>query len=128
MSGPIEVKVSAAAIASALTGLGLWALQVYVFRGEVPLPVLAAVQTVIPALVTFFAGYLAPHTPRPSLRAVAGAHALDGDLPDPPPQHGAGSSKTAWADYASAAGVDVGAHASRDDIIAACQAAHVPTD
>ena len=73
--------------------------------------------------------FLAPESDLPDWASgLVGAHALDGDLPDPPPQHGAGSSKTAWADYASAAGVDVGAHASRDDIIAACQAAHVPTD
>ena len=77
MSGPVEFKVTAAAIASALTGLTLWVLQTHLFHDAVPLPVLAVVQTVIPALVTFFAGYLVPHTPRPDL--VAGAHALDGD-------------------------------------------------
>jgi hypothetical protein len=68
VSGPVEVKVSAAAIASAVSGLGLWALQTYVFRTDVPLPVVAAVTTVVPAIITFLAGYLAPHTPRPDLR------------------------------------------------------------
>ena len=81
MSAPIEVKVSAATIASAVSGLGLWALQTYVFHGEVPLPVLAAVQTVVPAIVTFAAGWLAPHTPRPDLQVdpvdVAAAHDED---------------------------------------------------
>lgn len=67
MSGPVEVKVTASSIAAALTGAGLWALQSYVFHGDVPLPVLAAVQTLVPAVVTFAAGYLAPHTPRPDL-------------------------------------------------------------
>jgi len=68
VSGPVEVKVSAATIASAVSGLGLWALQTYVFRTDVPLPVIAAVTTVVPAIVTFVAGYMAPHTPRPDLR------------------------------------------------------------
>ena len=104
MSGPIEVKVSAATIASAVSGLGLWALQTYVFRTDVPLPVVAAVTTVVPAVVTFIAGYLAPHTPRPDLRAAecdenidvgfaigdsadatpSGRHVLDDDPDDVP--------------------------------------------
>ena len=67
MTGPVETKVQAATVASAVSGLGLWALQTYVFHGEVPLPVLAAVQVVVPAVVTFVAGWLAPHTPRPDL-------------------------------------------------------------
>lgn len=69
MSGPIETKVSAATIASAVSGLGLWALQTYVFKTDVPLPVIAAVTTVVPAVITFAVGYLAPHTPRPDLQA-----------------------------------------------------------
>ena len=104
MSGPIEVKVSAATIASAVSGLGLWALQTYVFRTDVPLPVVAAVTTVVPAIVTFAAGYMAPHTPRPDLRAApddgdrecwseppdpadetpSGRHVLDDDPDDVP--------------------------------------------
>ena len=101
MSGPIEVKVSAATIASAVSGLGLWALQTYVFRTDVPLPVIAAVQVVVPAIVTFAAGYMAPHTPRPDLLAencdeldqatIADAkvhdHALDGDPDEVPARH-----------------------------------------
>jgi len=67
MSGVVETKVTAATIAAALTGVGLWVLQTYAFHGDVPLPVLAAVQTIVPAVVTFAAGYLAPHTPRPDL-------------------------------------------------------------
>lgn len=90
MAGPIETKVSAAAVASALTGLGLWALQTYVFPGTtVPLPVIAAVQTIVPAAVTFLAGYLAPHTPRlgPIVEVETestGRHADDGETTDIP--------------------------------------------
>lgn len=97
MSGPVEAKVSAATIASAVSGLGLWALQVYVFHGEVPLPVVAATMTVVPAIVTFAAGWLAPHTPRPDLQVdpvdvaaacgeptPSGRHALDDDPDDRP--------------------------------------------
>lgn len=35
-----------------------------------------------------------------------------------PPRHGAGSSREAWADYASSQGVEVSEDDSRDDIIA----------
>lgn len=49
----------------------------------------------------------------------------DGTLP---PKSGAGSGKDAWAAYAAAKGVTVAGEASRDDIIAACAAAGVPTE
>ncbi|MGH8878164.1 MAG: hypothetical protein ACRD0P_12605 [Stackebrandtia sp.] len=39
--------------------------------------------------------------------------------PEPPPRHGAGSGKAAWAAYAAALGVTVEGGASREDIIAA---------
>lgn len=75
MSAPVETKVSAATIASAASGLGLWALQAYVFHGDVPLPVVAAVMTIVPAVITFLAGWLAPHTPRPGMQV--GRHTAD---------------------------------------------------
>jgi hypothetical protein len=43
-----------------------------------------------------------------------------------PAKAGAGSSKDAWAAYAAAHDVTVDENASRDDIIAACEAAGVP--
>jgi hypothetical protein len=84
VSAPIESKVSAATIATAASGLAVWALQTYAFHGELPLPVAAAVTTVVPALCAFIAGWAARHTPRPDLQAnpaVDGRreHALDGD-------------------------------------------------
>ncbi len=94
VSGRFELKVSAAAWATALSSLAVWALQTYVFKGEVPVPVSAAVQVVIPTFVTFAAGYLAKHTPRPDLVAqgdeaagpedVGGRHVLDGEATDIP--------------------------------------------
>jgi hypothetical protein len=93
MNYPIETKVSAATIAAAVSGLVLWALQSYVFKGELPAPVAAAVQVIVPAVVTFAAGYLAPHTPRPDLQDgpvdvvtddTPGEHVLDGDAGEIP--------------------------------------------
>lgn len=83
--GPIETKVSAATVATALSGVGVWALQRYVFQGDVPVEVSTAVQILVPALFAFLGGWVARHTPRPDLQvdpvdvAAAGAHALDGE-------------------------------------------------
>lgn len=46
----------------------------------------------------------------------------------PPPKRGAGSGVEAWSEYARKAGVDVPDDAKRDDIVAACEAADVPTE
>lgn len=45
-----------------------------------------------------------------------------------PPRAGKGSSREAWAEYAAAVKVDVDDDATRDDIIAAVEAAGVPTE
>lgn len=45
-----------------------------------------------------------------------------------PPKSGAGSSAWAWVVYAKSAGLEVKPDAKRDDVIAACEAAGVPTD
>ena len=47
---------------------------------------------------------------------------------DVPPRGGQGSGRDAWAAYAASKGVDVPAEASRDDIVAACEKAGVPTE
>lgn len=70
-TGPVEVKVSAATVAAAVSSLIVWALQQYAFRGEVPLPVSAAVQVVVPAVCAFAAGFAARHTPRTDVDAAA---------------------------------------------------------
>jgi hypothetical protein len=50
----------------------------------------------------------------------------EGDTP--PPKAGAGSSAEAWSKFAASKGVDVPADAKRDDVIAALEAAGVPTE
>lgn len=51
-----------------------------------------------------------------------------GDTSGPPPKSGAGSGRDAWAEYATARGVAVPDGAGRDDIVAALDAAGVPTE
>ena len=75
-TGPVESKVSAATVAAAVSSLVVWILQSYVFRGEVPFPVAAAVQVGVPALATLAASWLAPHTHRSDLDAGTGRHSL----------------------------------------------------
>ena len=62
----VETKVKASTGAAALSGLAMWALGRYVFRGVVPDVVASWVEAIVPALVTFGAGYLARHTNRPA--------------------------------------------------------------
>lgn len=60
----VERKVAASTFAAASTGLVLWVLATYVFGAEVPEPVAAFVAAVVPAVVTFIAGYAVRHTDR----------------------------------------------------------------
>ena len=62
----IETKVQAGTGAAAVSGLALWALGTYVFRGGVPDVIVSWVYVLVPAALTFAAGYLAKHTPRPA--------------------------------------------------------------
>lgn len=81
ITGPVETKVTAAGTAAALSGLAVWALQRFVFHGDVPAEVSDAVQILVPALCAFLGGFLARHTPRSDVEPPVderGAHALDG--------------------------------------------------
>lgn len=63
----VETKVKASTAAGALSGLALWALGRYVFKGSgVPDVVASWVYVLVPGLITFAAGYLARHTPVPA--------------------------------------------------------------
>ena len=67
--GAVEPKVRAATAASAssaatLLPFVLWLLSVYVFDGQVPLPVQGMVGLVITGACTFAAGYAARHVDR----------------------------------------------------------------
>jgi hypothetical protein len=60
----VETKVKASTAAAAVSGLALWALGRYVFKGSVPDVVASWVYVLVPGLLAWGAGYLAPHTPR----------------------------------------------------------------
>lgn len=74
MAVPVETKVKASTAAAAASGLALWALGHYVFKGSVPDVVASWVYVIVPSALTFGAGYLARHTVRVvDLPAVAAA-------------------------------------------------------
>ena len=65
MTAPVETKVKASTAAAAVSGMAIWALGRYVFRGAVPDVVASWIYVIVPGLLAFGAGYLARHTPRP---------------------------------------------------------------
>ena len=65
MVTPVETKVKASTAAAAVSGLALYALGRYVFKGDVPDVVTSWTYAIVPGLLTFGAGYLARHTSRP---------------------------------------------------------------
>lgn len=64
---PVERKVQASTAAAAVSGLALWVLGRYIFKGSVPDVVASWVYVLVPSVVTFMAGYAAKHTDRPLL-------------------------------------------------------------
>jgi hypothetical protein len=68
-----------------------------------------------------------PMSPVLTGRQVAAATTAD-SADGPPPRGGAGSGRDAWSAYAAASGVEVDEDATRDDIVAALDAAGVPTE
>jgi hypothetical protein len=73
MAAPIERKVQASTAAAAVSGLVLWAMGTYLFKGNVPDVVTSWVYALVPAGITFAAGYLARHQARPGDPAPAPA-------------------------------------------------------
>jgi hypothetical protein len=67
---PTETKVKASTAAAAISGLLLWCLGRYAFRGDVPDVVTSWVYAAVPAALTFAAGYYARHTSRPPAAAA----------------------------------------------------------
>jgi hypothetical protein len=65
MAAPVEAKVKASTAAAALSGLALWALGRYVFKGDVPDVVTSWVYVIVAGGLTLGAGYLARHTVLP---------------------------------------------------------------
>lgn len=70
MAPPVEQKVKASTTVAAVSGLCLWALGKYVFKGDVPDVIVTCVYILVPGVLTFVAGYFAKHTPRPELQPV----------------------------------------------------------
>ena len=60
--GQVENKVKAGTAAAAVSGLVLYVLGRYVFKGDVPDVVTSWTYAIIPAVLTFAAGYRARHT------------------------------------------------------------------
>ncbi len=69
-TGPIESKVKAASLGAAAAGVIVWALETYMFKGAVPVPIQAFIDLALPALAAFAAGYAAKHTFRRDPDAV----------------------------------------------------------
>lgn len=63
----VETKVKASTATAAASGLILWALGRYVFKGDVPDAVTSWTYAIVPGILTFTAGYLAKHTDRADL-------------------------------------------------------------
>jgi hypothetical protein len=83
VNAPIETKVKAGTAAAAVSGLVLWALGRYVFKGAVPDVVASWTYAIIPAAITFAAGYAARHTPRADDQLIAAIKNYGGDLAAP---------------------------------------------
>jgi hypothetical protein len=82
MAPRVETKVTASSLAAALSGVVLWVLQTYVFKGNnVPAGAVTLVDVGIPAVCAWMAGYLAPHTPRPAAPAAPPAAPAPTALP-----------------------------------------------
>jgi hypothetical protein len=65
VTAPVETKVKASTVASVLTALVVALASRYLWHGDqVPAPVVDVVGPVVTAVVTFAAGWLAPHTRR----------------------------------------------------------------
>jgi hypothetical protein len=64
MAAPIERKVQASTGVAAVSGMALFLLGRYVFKGAVPDVVASWVYVLVPGLLTFAAGYFTKHTPR----------------------------------------------------------------
>ena len=65
MAAQVETKVQAATGAAAVSGLVLWVMGHYVFKTGVPDVIASWIYVIVPAVITFAAGYFARHTPRP---------------------------------------------------------------
>lgn len=70
MTAPIERKVQASTGVAAVSGMVLWVLGKYVFKGAVPDVLASWVYVLVPGLLTFAAGYYTKHTSRTPVTEV----------------------------------------------------------
>jgi hypothetical protein len=83
---PVENKVKASTAAAAVSGIVLWIIGRYAFKnGAVPDVVASWVYVLVPAAVTFAAGYLAKHTNRPAVPVPAAGRPLPPGYPESVP-------------------------------------------
>lgn len=80
----VERKVQASTGVAAVSGMALWILGKYVFKGDVPDVIASWVYVLVPGLLTFAAGYYAKHTHRPDLTSVTVSYTGSKDLPPIP--------------------------------------------
>jgi hypothetical protein len=64
LENKVETKVNAAGIGAALAGVLMWVFTTYVFNGDVPDSFTLLINIVVPGVVAWVAGWLAPHTRR----------------------------------------------------------------
>lgn len=85
----IETKVTAATSAAAAASLLMWVLQTYAFNGgAVPAVLQSWIYTLVPAAITFAAGYLAKHTPQAQATVIALPPATPAQEVPPAPKAG----------------------------------------
>jgi hypothetical protein len=66
VAAPVERKVTVSTGAAATSGLVLWIIGRYLFKGDVPDVVASWTYVIVPGVLTFAAGWAARHTARPA--------------------------------------------------------------
>lgn len=66
----VETKVKAGTAAAAVSGVVVFLLARYVFKGNVPDVYASWIYILVPAVLTFAAGWIFPHTPRAAAPAA----------------------------------------------------------
>ena len=61
----IEAKVQAGTLSAVLGGIAVWALQTYIFKGNISPGLVSLIYAAVPGILALAGGYLAPHSPRP---------------------------------------------------------------
>lgn len=81
MAAPVERKVQASTTVAAISGMALWVLGKYVFKGDVPDVFASWVYVLVPGALTFAAGYFTRHTARPEPVTVTFTGPTGGTVP-----------------------------------------------